>query len=76
MNTTFSRRAMLGGVAAMAQAAPPSSRPNVIVILFDDLGTHDLGFLGAKDALRCGRNQYRCHLRRNSAEIVSSIIAS
>lgn len=37
---------MLGGVAAMAQATP---RPNVIVILFDDLGTHDLGFLGAKD---------------------------
>jgi arylsulfatase A-like enzyme len=52
MNTTFSRRAMLGGVAAMAQAAPAapaSTRRNVIMILFDDLGTHDLGFLGAKD---------------------------
>ncbi len=36
-------------MAQAAPAAPASTRRNVIMILFDDLGTHDLGFLGAKD---------------------------
>ena len=53
----LTRRALLAGAAASAQlpslsAAPPAKdprKPNVIVILFDDLGLHDLGFLGASD---------------------------
>jgi arylsulfatase A-like enzyme len=31
------------------QPAAAAPKPNVIVILFDDLGVHDLGFLGAND---------------------------
>lgn len=56
MNPTkaiFSRRALLGGVAAatnaIGQQTTLPSKPNVIVMLFDDLGTQDLGYLGAGD---------------------------
>lgn len=35
--------------AAGAQAASPSSRPNVVLILADDLDLRDLGSFGAKD---------------------------
>lgn len=47
---TLTRRSLLGGTLAAAThaAAPtPAAQPNILVILFDDLGTHDLGFLGA-----------------------------
>ncbi len=46
----LTRRTLLGGALAAAQARPADSpEPNVIVILFDDLGVHDLGYLGASD---------------------------
>src|SRR5947199_3098615 len=48
------RRSLLKGALAAAQlplkaAPPPNEKPNVIVILFDDLGVHDQGYLGASD---------------------------
>jgi arylsulfatase A-like enzyme len=53
MELTLSRRALLGAAAASTLSAqtpaPARSNPNVIVILFDDLGLHDLGYLGALD---------------------------
>ncbi len=53
MDLTLSRRALLGAAAATTLSAqtpaPTSANPNVIVILFDDLGLHDLGYLGARD---------------------------
>lgn len=51
----ITRRTLLGGATALAAAAPalgedqPLAKPNVLVILFDDLGVHDLGYLGASD---------------------------
>lgn len=52
MDQTLSRRTLLGGALAasqlMAQRAS-SAKPNVLVILFDDLGVTDLGHLGATD---------------------------
>lgn len=46
----LTRRTLLGGALAATQGRPAdSSKPNVIVILFDDLGVHDLGYLGASD---------------------------
>ena len=53
----LSRRSLLAGAVASTGALSllnaaetnESSRPNVVVILFDDLGLHDLGFLGAHD---------------------------
>jgi len=49
----LSRRTLLQGAVAAAplpaRQASAGQRPNVIVILFDDLGLHDLGFLGAND---------------------------
>ena len=49
----LSRRTLLQGAVAAAplpaRQAAAAQRPNVIVILFDDLGVHDLGFLGAND---------------------------
>jgi arylsulfatase A-like enzyme len=52
-----SRRSLLAGAVASAgalslvQAAEPNDnrKLNVVVILFDDLGLHDLGYLGASD---------------------------
>lgn len=53
----LSRRGLLAAALASTQLRGanqeshqrPGSRPNVIVILFDDLGLHDLGYLGASD---------------------------
>lgn len=48
----FSRRTLLSGaLGAMSAPAAPAARPNIVVILFDDLGLHDLGYLGAQDLL-------------------------
>jgi len=52
----ISRRTLLAGALASTQAAAldskrTSDKPNVVVMLFDDLGTHDMGFLGARDLL-------------------------
>jgi arylsulfatase A-like enzyme len=47
-----SRRTFLStaaGAAAAAAQNPPARKPNVIVILFDDLGCRDLGIYGASD---------------------------
>jgi arylsulfatase A-like enzyme len=53
MDQTLSRRTLLGGALAASRAAQgqrtSSSKPNFIVIVFDDLGVHDLGYLGAQD---------------------------
>lgn len=44
------RREWLGGMAVTSATAPASgTQPNVIVIVMDDLGCHDLGYLGATD---------------------------
>src|SRR5882724_7636961 len=52
-NDSLSRRALLQGAVAAAPLAARqpagAQKPNVIVILFDDLGVHDLGYLGAND---------------------------
>ncbi|HJY07064.1 MAG TPA: sulfatase-like hydrolase/transferase, partial [Bryobacteraceae bacterium] len=56
-SSTLSRRNLIVGALASAELPsimraarkPDPSKPNVIVILFDDLGLHDLGFLGATD---------------------------
>src|SRR5580700_8806189 len=52
MSQALSRRTLLGGALAASQSARgqrAASKPNFIVILFDDLGAHDLGYLGASD---------------------------
>jgi arylsulfatase A-like enzyme len=54
VNHSLTRRSLLGGAVAAAQlplhAAPAQSqKPNILVILFDDLGVHDQGYLGATD---------------------------
>lgn len=50
----LSRRSLIGGALAAAsldaeQSGATSAKPNVMVILFDDLGVGDLGHLGAAD---------------------------
>jgi arylsulfatase A-like enzyme len=49
----ISRRSLLAGALASTQfsvdAQTRSGKPNVIAILFDDLGVHDFGYLGAGD---------------------------
>jgi arylsulfatase A-like enzyme len=45
----ISRRTLIGGALAATQMRAATSKPNFIVILFDDLGVHDLGYLGASD---------------------------
>ena len=48
----ISRRSLLAGALASTQLRAQNSgaqKPNVVVILFDDLGEHDLGYLGARD---------------------------
>ena len=54
MEHSLTRRSLLGGALAATQiplkAAPTQAeKPNVLVILFDDLGVHDQGYLGATD---------------------------
>lgn len=57
-SSQLSRRSLLAGALASTQLQSEqrqlartnaSPRPNVVIILFDDLGEHDLGYLGAKD---------------------------
>ena len=57
-SSQLSRRSLLAGSLAASQLASGikaqgqnsrAEKPNVLVILFDDLGEHDLGYLGAKD---------------------------
>ncbi|MDQ6678528.1 MAG: sulfatase-like hydrolase/transferase [Acidobacteriota bacterium] len=49
----LSRRSLFAGTLAATRTqrllAQQPKQPNVIVILFDDLGVSDLGFLGASD---------------------------
>jgi arylsulfatase A-like enzyme len=49
----LSRRSLLAGAIASTQMPAVLKaqlrKPNVIVMLFDDLGEHDLGYLGARD---------------------------
>src|SRR5712692_7274005 len=47
----ISRRDFLaaGSAAALAGAQRPAARPNFIVFLLDDHGSHDLGCQGAED---------------------------
>ncbi|MGD0771571.1 MAG: sulfatase-like hydrolase/transferase [Candidatus Solibacter sp.] len=49
MNTT--RRNFIAGSLAspLVRAAADPDRPNVLVVVLDDLGCHDLGYLGAAD---------------------------
>lgn len=55
MSQSLTRRSVLGTAALAAtqlQSQPgptPAGKPDIVVILFDDLGVHDLGYLGASD---------------------------
>jgi arylsulfatase A-like enzyme len=55
LSLALDRRTLLKGALAAASqgplrpAASAGPKPNVIVILFDDLGVYDLGYLGASD---------------------------
>ncbi len=54
-DSNLSRRALLAGSAVSLAARPAAARPaasgkpNILVILMDDLGCHDTGFRGATD---------------------------
>ncbi len=48
MNTTR-RRFIAGSLAAPLLSSAAADRPNVLVVVLDDLGCHDLGYLGAAD---------------------------
>ena len=43
----MTRRQILAAPALLAQSS--QIRPNILVVVLDDLGCRDLGFLGAKD---------------------------
>jgi hypothetical protein len=45
------RRNFLAATLAspLLAAEAPANRPNVLVIVLDDLGCHDMGYLGAAD---------------------------
>src|SRR5438309_7612370 len=54
MDHHLTRRSLLGAAVAASQiplqaATATSGKPNVVIILFDDLGVHDQGYLGATD---------------------------
>jgi arylsulfatase A-like enzyme len=51
MNTSISRRAMLGGAAAALGAAQDKNRPNVVFFFPDQVRAHELGFNGGKNAV-------------------------
>jgi len=57
MNTT--RRSSIAGSMAspLLRSAAAEDRPNVLVVVLDDLGCHDLGYLGAADLKT---SAYRC----------------
>ncbi len=46
---TATRRSFLLATATAASVPAATAKPNVIVIVMDDLGVHDLGYLGVKD---------------------------
>ncbi|MEO7144325.1 MAG: sulfatase-like hydrolase/transferase [Bryobacteraceae bacterium] len=47
--TDISRRGFLAATSATALAAAVPRKPNFIIFLFDDLGSHDIGYRGATD---------------------------
>ena len=47
MSHPITRRAFLGAAAALAASAAPA-KPNVLILLADDLGWHDIGYHGAE----------------------------
>jgi arylsulfatase A-like enzyme len=54
MNHLLTRRSLLGGAVAatrlpLGALAVEGPKPNILVILFDDLGVQDQGYLGAAD---------------------------
>jgi arylsulfatase A-like enzyme len=61
----MNRRAFLGSLAASGMARAAERKPNVIVLLGDDMGYHDVGFHGSKEMRTphidsIGKNGIRC----------------